>query len=75
MTNLKAGQYDRYPRFLTGNALKILAAIFMTLDHIGVMLFPRVDILREKYMPDGLHPNDKGNEIIVRMLTKFIENL
>ena len=36
---------------------------------------PAVDIMREKYMPDGLHPNDKGNEIIVRMLTKFIENL
>jgi hypothetical protein len=47
MTNPKTGQYDRYPRFLTGNALKILAAIFMTLDHIGVMLFPRVDILRD----------------------------
>lgn len=34
------------PKFLTGNALKILAAIFMTIDHIGVILFPRVLILR-----------------------------
>ena len=34
------------PKFLSGNALKILAAIFMTIDHIGVMLFPRVEILR-----------------------------
>ena len=32
--------------FLTGNALKILAAIFMTIDHIGAILFPRVLILR-----------------------------
>lgn len=34
------------PKFLTGNALKILAAIFMTIDHIGVILFPRVLLLR-----------------------------
>ena len=46
MTNLTSSQYDRFPKFLTGNALKILAAIFMTIDHIGVMLFPRVLILR-----------------------------
>ncbi len=32
--------------FLTGNSLKILAAIFMTIDHIGVILFPRVHLLR-----------------------------
>ena len=46
MTNQKPDQYDRFPKFLTGNALKILAAIFMTIDHIGVMLFPRMLILR-----------------------------
>ena len=34
------------PKFLSGNALKILAAIFMTCDHICVILFPRVQILR-----------------------------
>lgn len=34
------------PKFLTGNALKLLAALFMTIDHIGVILFPRVAILR-----------------------------
>ena len=31
---------------LTGNALKIIAAASMTLDHIGVILFPQVEILR-----------------------------
>lgn len=46
MTIQKSGQYDRFPKFLTGNALKILAAIFMTIDHIGVILFPRVLFLR-----------------------------
>ena len=34
------------PKCFSGNALKILAAVFMTIDHIGVMLFPRVELLR-----------------------------
>ena len=34
------------PKFLSGNVLKILAAIFMAIDHMGVILFPRVEILR-----------------------------
>lgn len=34
------------PTVLSGNALKILAAIFMTIDHIGVILFPQSAILR-----------------------------
>lgn len=34
------------PMLLNGNSLKILAAIFMTIDHIGVLLLPQVPILR-----------------------------
>ena len=33
-------------RCLSGNALKIIAAITMIIDHIGVVFFPRVAILR-----------------------------
>ena len=33
-------------RGLSGNALKIIAAVCMLLDHIGVLLLPRVTILR-----------------------------
>ncbi len=33
-------------RPLSGNALKILAAISMTLDHMGLMLFPRIILFR-----------------------------
>lgn len=36
--NAKAG--------LTGNQLKLIALITMTIDHIGMMLFPRVRVLR-----------------------------
>ena len=32
--------------FINGNTLKLLAALFMLIDHIGVVLFPRVAILR-----------------------------
>ena len=32
--------------FLSGNALKLLAALFMTADHVGLMFFPRVEVLR-----------------------------
>ena len=46
MTNQKPDSYDRFPKFLTGNALKLIAAVAMTIDHIGVMLFPRVLLLR-----------------------------
>ena len=33
-------------RVLSGNALKIIGAIFMVIDHIGVMLFPHYKIFR-----------------------------
>ena len=32
--------------FLSGNALKIIAAVFMLIDHIGYILFPQYEILR-----------------------------
>ena len=32
--------------FLSGNALKILACVFMFIDHLGVIIFPDVYILR-----------------------------
>ena len=33
-------------RFLSGNMLKVIAAITMTVDHIGVIFFPSSNILR-----------------------------
>lgn len=44
MTN--PAPYDRFPKFLSGNALKLIAALSMTLDHIGVLLLPGVLWLR-----------------------------
>ncbi len=35
-----------FKRGLSGNALKIIALVSMTLDHIGVILFPQYEIFR-----------------------------
>lgn len=34
---------------------------------------PEVQILREKYIPDGLHPNDAGHAIIASRLAGFLK--
>ena len=36
---------------------------------------PAVPVMKEKYMPDGLHPNDAGQMILAGKIAKFIETL
>ena len=36
---------------------------------------PRVPALREKYCPDGLHPNDAGHKMIASRLAGFFKSL
>lgn len=36
---------------------------------------PRVPIIKEKYCPDGLHPNDAGHEIIADRVIGFLKSL
>lgn len=38
-------------------------------------LQPEILEIKEKYMPDGLHPNDAGHRIMADKLQKFLENL
>lgn len=38
-------------------------------------LQPAVPVLREMYMPDGLHPNDAGHQILAEKIGRFLENL
>lgn len=33
---------------------------------------PEIPVIKERYMPDGLHPSDKGHEKIADMLASFI---
>lgn len=36
---------------------------------------PRVEVLREKYCPDGLHPNGEGHKLIASRLAGFLKSL
>lgn len=36
---------------------------------------PRVELLRKKYMPDGLHPNEAGHLLIARCLLNTLRGL
>lgn len=38
-------------------------------------LQPEIKEIQETYIPDGLHPNDKGNEVIAHKLKLFLESL
>ena len=33
---------------------------------------PRIDIIKEMYCPDGLHPNDAGQELLAERIANFI---
>lgn len=36
---------------------------------------PQIEVIRDAYCPDGLHPNDAGNEIIAEKIVNFVKNL
>ncbi len=36
---------------------------------------PKIPTIRERYMPDGLHPNDRGHERIASLLAGFLKSL
>ena len=60
------------------DAIKEVAAYYAipVLDLYTVSgIQPEIDSNREKYMPDGLHPSDAGNEVIYRKLKEFIKAL
>ena len=38
-------------------------------------LQPRVITIKEKYVPDGLHPNDAGHERLAKVIGSFLANL
>ena len=47
-----------------------------TLDLYSVSgMQPQVEVLKQTYMPDGLHPNDAGAEKIAKLLYGFLKSL
>ena len=60
------------------NIIKEVAAYYSLplLDLWSVSsLQPKVEIIKQKYCPDGLHPNDAGHAIIASRLAGFIKTL
>lgn len=60
------------------NAIKEVCELFSipVLDMFRDSGMPaRVWAWCERYMPDGLHPNDEGQKLIAHKLLKFLENL
>ena len=38
-------------------------------------LQPKVEILKQKYMPDGCHPNDEGHKVLAQKILAFLNNM
>jgi len=36
---------------------------------------PQIPVMKEKYMPDALHPNDEGHRLLANHIIKFLESL
>ena len=36
---------------------------------------PAIPIIKEKYVPDGLHPNDEGHKLLANRIIRFLETL
>jgi lysophospholipase L1-like esterase len=49
---------------------------FPVLDFFATSgLQPNVEAIKQAYVPDGLHPNDAGHEIMANKIIKFLETL
>ena len=36
---------------------------------------PAIPVIKETYIPDGLHPNDEGHKLLANRIVKFLETL
>ncbi|WP_127531252.1 SGNH/GDSL hydrolase family protein [Paenibacillus kobensis] len=36
---------------------------------------PKLQIVKARYMPDGLHPNDVGHQLLAQRIAPFLETL
>ena len=43
--------------------------------YAGYGVQPAVPVMKEMYMPDGLHPNDAGHVILTEKIVRYIESL
>ena len=38
-------------------------------------LQPRVPVIQQRYIPDGLHPNDAGHRLLAEQIISFLQQL
>ena len=70
--------YDFAPLSTYAKIVKEVAAYYSlpTLDLWSVSgIQPKVPAIKERYCPDGLHPNDNGHELIAKRLAGFLKSL
>lgn len=76
--------YNDYGVRRMGSLTVYVNAIRQVAEHYGlpvVDLFkdckiqPQIEVLKERYAPDGLHPNDAGHELVCQHLLKVLEGL
>lgn len=67
--------YDEAPLSVYVDIIKEVAAYYSlpVLDLWSVSgIQPRVSIIKEKYCPDGLHPNDAGHEKMAQVIGNYL---
>lgn len=67
------GSLENYVRILQEVASYYALPVLDLFRTVGIQ--PAVPILQEKFLPDGLHPNDAGNAKIAARLQAFLESL
>ena len=81
---LENSLYNGYGVRRVGSLTTYVNAIRQVAEHYGlpvVDLFrdckiqPQVEHLKERYAPDGLHPNDEGHKLICKHILKTLETL
>jgi lysophospholipase L1-like esterase len=84
MTPLQTS-YDQNPSGNTGKPLiDYVDTIIRVAGHYSIPVLdlyaqsgiqPRLQVLRDAYCPDGLHPNDAGHVILAEKIFAFLKNL
>lgn len=72
------GYMGKFPLKKYADIIKEVAAFYglPVLDLFGINgIQPKVDIIKEKYMTDGLHPSDAGAEKIADRICGFLKSL
>ncbi len=72
------GFYDLMPLKDYADIIREVASYYSlpVLDLYNISgMQPAVPVIREVYMPDGLHPNDEGHKLIARRMGAFLKSL